>query len=595
MSVVRRGLGHSHDGRGRRLLARRDPRHAPGVRRLARLGPAPLAGPGHRQPPARLGLSPTQRRLVPRGGEQGLCTQRPAGRDRPSSSVFLLFRRQRRLAAWAATTMVAAGVLGYVLKVVVERARPQLPDPVASAPGFSFPSGHALNSFAFFAMLVLLLEPLLSRRGRWIAWAVCAGRRAARRLRARRARRPLRERRRRRAGWSPLGSSRSPRSRSRPGVGTAARPSSTCSLRASTPRARTRLPRCRGDPRARTRRRPARAGRGPAARGRPGDRAVVPPRGRAAQPGDRPAALHDGQRRRAARRRPLLLSVGSTRSSSATVAGDQIYFADFRGDMDEQLDGPGTGVGQVLIEAARRGVAVFGLLWRSHPSWLHQSEEANAELAREISDNGGHVLLDARTRRAGSHHQKLVVIRHPEARETRRRVRRWHRPRLQPRRRLAAPGRRRRSCRSPTSTVHDPPGTTSRPRSVDPAVHDLEHTFRERWYGSSVLDVPSPLRMLYDRAYHAGAMTGRPLPEPLPDDETRRGEQGRPGAAHVPGAAAALSVRTARRAQHRARLPPGLHAGPAAGLSRGPVPLVRRRRRGRRGGAAPTTPSCASS
>ncbi len=89
--------------------------------------------------------------------------------------VFLLVRRQRRLAAWAATTMIAAGVLGYLLKVVVERARPQLPDPVASAPGYSFPSGHALNSFAFFAMLLLLIEPLLSRRGRWVARLVCAG------------------------------------------------------------------------------------------------------------------------------------------------------------------------------------------------------------------------------------------------------------------------------------------------------------------------------------------------------------------------------------------------------------------------------------
>jgi undecaprenyl-diphosphatase len=90
--------------------------------------------------------------------------------------LFLLFgrQRQRRLAAWAATTMVAAGLLGYVLKIVVERARPQLPDPVASAPGFSFPSGHALNSFAFFAMLILLVEPLLSRASRRIVWVLAA-------------------------------------------------------------------------------------------------------------------------------------------------------------------------------------------------------------------------------------------------------------------------------------------------------------------------------------------------------------------------------------------------------------------------------------
>ena len=92
--------------------------------------------------------------------------------------AFLLFRRQRRLAAWVATTMVAAGLLGYVLKVVVERARPQLPDPVTSAPGFSFPSGHALNSFAFFAMLILLVEPVLSAAdagwyGPWRAPSCC--------------------------------------------------------------------------------------------------------------------------------------------------------------------------------------------------------------------------------------------------------------------------------------------------------------------------------------------------------------------------------------------------------------------------------------
>jgi len=94
-------------------------------------------------------------------------------------------------------------------------------------------------------------------------------------------------------------------------------------------------------------------------------------------------------------------------------AGD--LFLDFRGDLDELLDGPDSAVGDVLGRAARRGVKVFGLLWRSQPHALRQSEEANAEFVREIDEDGGQVLLDARTRRAGSHHQKLVVIRHPGA------------------------------------------------------------------------------------------------------------------------------------------------------------------------------------
>jgi phosphatidylserine/phosphatidylglycerophosphate/cardiolipin synthase-like enzyme len=94
----------------------------------------------------------------------------------------------------------------------------------------------------------------------------------------------------------------------------------------------------------------------------------------------------------------------------ATQAGGQRYFLDFRGDLDERLNGPGSEIGEVLGQAARRKVLVFGLLWRSQPRLLRRSEEANAELVRQIDEDGGQVLLDARTRRAGSHHQKLVVV-----------------------------------------------------------------------------------------------------------------------------------------------------------------------------------------
>ena len=105
------------------------------------------------------------------------------------------------------------------------------------------------------------------------------------------------------------------------------------------------------------------------------------------------------------------------RKLSATEAGDCVYFADFRGDTEEQLDGEGTEIGEVLAELAARKVLLFGLIWRSQPGWLDQSEGKNAELARRISEEGGQVLLDPRTRRGGAHHQKFVVIRrfaHPD-------------------------------------------------------------------------------------------------------------------------------------------------------------------------------------
>jgi undecaprenyl-diphosphatase len=84
----------------------------------------------------------------------------------------LLVRGQRRLALWAGVTIVVAGLLGDGLKTVVARTRPVLPDPVAQAPGYSFPSGHALNSFVFFGILLLLVLPLLPRGWRWVAWVV---------------------------------------------------------------------------------------------------------------------------------------------------------------------------------------------------------------------------------------------------------------------------------------------------------------------------------------------------------------------------------------------------------------------------------------
>ena len=205
----------------------------------------------------------------------------------------------------------------------------------------------------------------------------------------------------------------------------------------------------------------------------------------------------------------------------STQLGDEIYFLDFRGDLEERLSGAGTEIGLVLGGAAARGVAVFGLLWRSHPKALHQSEETNADFVRAIGDDGGQVLLDARTRRAGSHHQKLVVVRH----------------RGRPDHDVAFVGGIDLGYSRNDDSEHQgdpqvmefpaaygphPPWHDIQAEVSGPAVHDLEHTFRERWYGSSILDISSPLRQLYDRAYHIGAMTGRPLPEPVPDDETNR-------------------------------------------------------------------------
>ena len=203
----------------------------------------------------------------------------------------------------------------------------------------------------------------------------------------------------------------------------------------------------------------------------------------------------------------------------ATDAGDQMYFVDFRGDMDELLDGPGTEVGDLLIGRPRAAAwPSSGCCGARTRSWLHQSEEANAEFARQISDNGGQVLLDARTRRAGSHHQKLVVIRHPEAASATSRSSAASTSGFSRGDDSAAPRRPAGHDRSPTRTALARRGTTSRPRSAAPPSTTSSTRSASAGTAAACSTSRARLRMLYDRAYHAGAMTGRPLPEPLDDD-----------------------------------------------------------------------------
>lgn len=78
---------------------------------------------------------------------------------------------RRRLATWAVVTMAVGGTLAAVLKLIVARTRPVFDEPVFFAEGLSFPSGHALNSMLGAAVLLLMVLPVLSRRGRLLAWA----------------------------------------------------------------------------------------------------------------------------------------------------------------------------------------------------------------------------------------------------------------------------------------------------------------------------------------------------------------------------------------------------------------------------------------
>ena len=89
-------------------------------------------------------------------------------------AVLRLGRRRqlRGRAWWAFVTMMSGWAIGGVSKLLVHRVRPVVDDPLSHSPGYSFPSGHALNIAVAGSAMVVLVWPLLSRTGRWAAVSV---------------------------------------------------------------------------------------------------------------------------------------------------------------------------------------------------------------------------------------------------------------------------------------------------------------------------------------------------------------------------------------------------------------------------------------
>jgi len=87
---------------------------------------------------------------------------------------WLLLRRRPRLAVFVTVTALGSSLLNGLIKTTVHRARPHLADPVATAVGKSFPSGHTQAATVGFGLLVLVFLPFLPPRARPWAW-VAAG------------------------------------------------------------------------------------------------------------------------------------------------------------------------------------------------------------------------------------------------------------------------------------------------------------------------------------------------------------------------------------------------------------------------------------
>jgi membrane-associated phospholipid phosphatase len=82
------------------------------------------------------------------------------------AAVLLLIRRRTRLAIYLVVTGAGALLLDPSLKTLVGRVRPVVDVPVATAPGNSFPSGHALGSAVVYGALLLVFLPAVAARWR---------------------------------------------------------------------------------------------------------------------------------------------------------------------------------------------------------------------------------------------------------------------------------------------------------------------------------------------------------------------------------------------------------------------------------------------
>lgn len=193
--------------------------------------------------------------------------------------------------------------------------------------------------------------------------------------------------------------------------------------------------------------------------------------------------------------------------------GDHLFFTDWRGDPDERMRVDGPTIAQLFCQAAERGVVVKGLMWRSHLDRFAYSEEENRHLGDVIEAAGGEVLLDQRVRIGGSHHQKLVILRHPRS----------------PDRDVAFAGGID-LCHSRRDDGHhrgdpqavqmaeqygeQPPWHDLQLQIRGPAVGALDYTFRERWTDPAPLDMLSPIAWIADKLRRADLRPGKLPPQP---------------------------------------------------------------------------------
>lgn len=87
-------------------------------------------------------------------------------------ALWLLRHGARKLVVFLAVVSIGGGAIDTVVKVAVGRPRPEFDEPIATAFGNSFPSGHSMSSLVCYGALLLVFLPLVPKARR--PWAIGA-------------------------------------------------------------------------------------------------------------------------------------------------------------------------------------------------------------------------------------------------------------------------------------------------------------------------------------------------------------------------------------------------------------------------------------
>ena len=85
------------------------------------------------------------------------------------AAAFAWRRGRWRLVVFLVVTPIGGGVVDTLVKIAVDRPRPIVDHPVATALGKSFPSGHAMSSTVTYGALLVVFLPVLAPHLRRVA------------------------------------------------------------------------------------------------------------------------------------------------------------------------------------------------------------------------------------------------------------------------------------------------------------------------------------------------------------------------------------------------------------------------------------------